>query len=182
MKKVYAVILGGGIGSRSKSNIPKQFLTIGNKTVLEITIEKFNDNKYIDEIILVVSPDHVKRLIQNRVLDKYKKLSQITQGGKTRRESANNGLKLIEDDNSKVLIHDAVRPFVSHRTINRCIDSLETHKAVYPAVDSADTLVHVNNEMFIENIPMRKYMMRGQTPQGFWTDIIKKLIYLQMMI
>lgn len=172
--KVYAVILGGGIGSRLKSNTPKQFLKIGDRTVLEHTIEKFNENRYIDDIILVINSKHRKIELENKILNKYKKVISIVDGGKTRRESTYNGLKLIKDDNSLVLIHDGVRPFVSHRTINGCIEELEEYGAVYPAVPSADTLIKTNDALIIEDIPIRKYMMRGQTPQCFRTEIIKE--------
>lgn len=174
MSKVYAIILGGGIGTRLKSNIPKQFLQIGQKTVLEHTIEKFNENRNIDSIILVINSEYREISLENKILNEYKKVTHIVNGGKTRRESTYSGLKLIKESDAKVLIHDGVRPFVSHKTINRCIIELEKYSAVYPAVPSSDTLVQVNDELFVENIPIRKYMMRGQTPQGFRIEAIKK--------
>lgn len=174
LSNVYAVILGGGIGSRLKSNIPKQFLKIGDKTVLEHTIEKFNENRYIDDIILVINGKHRKVDLEKEILSNYEKVTHIVQGGKTRRESTYNGLKLIKDNDSLVLIHDSVRPFVSHKTINRCLDALKEYDAVYPAVPSADTIIRTNDELFVEDIPIRRYMMRGQTPQCFKTEIIKK--------
>jgi len=174
LKKVYAVILGGGKGNRLKSNIPKQFLEIGEKTVLEHTIEKFNENNYIDNIILVMNANYKGIELEKKIINKYEKVIHIVCGGRTRRESTYNGLKIIEDNDSIVLIHDAVRPFVSHKTINRCIKALENYSAVYPAVPSADTLIQTNDSLFVENIPIRKYMMRGQTPQGFRIETIKR--------
>ena len=174
MKKVYAIILGGGKGNRLKSSIPKQFIEIGGKTVLEHTIEKFNENKYIDNIILVMNKDYNEVELEKKIMNKYGKIIGIVGGGKTRRESTYNGLKTIGYEDSIVLIHDAVRPFVSHKTINRCIEALEEYSAVYPAVPSADTLIQTKDSLFVDSIPIRKYMMRGQTPQGFKTDIIKK--------
>lgn len=174
MKKVYAIILAGGKGNRLQNKTPKQFLTIGEKTILEHTVEKFNSNDYVDNIILVVNPKSRRLDLEEKILKRYEKVIEITIGGRTRRESTYNGLKSIKDDDSLVLIHDAVRPFVSHDTINRCIKELKKHDAVYPAISSADTLIKASDDFFVEDIPMRKYMMRGQTPQGFKAEIIKR--------
>lgn len=178
MGNVYAIILAGGSGIRFGSKIPKQFIEVNGKCILEYTVEKFNNNKNIDNIILVVNPAYRNELQRNGLLHKYEKIIAVVDGGKTRRESSYLGLQFIDNSCGKVLIHDAVRPFVSHDTIDRCVYALEKYEVVYPAVSSADTLIQVNDDFLIQEIPRRKYMMRGQTPQGFKIEIIKKAHYL----
>src|SRR5690606_1132923 len=89
-----------------------------------------------------------------------------------------NGIKTITDDDAKILIHDGVRPLVSNDTINRCIEALDKYKAVYPAVATADTIVKVDDDFLIDDIPIRSYMKIGQTQQGFKLNIIKKVHFL----
>lgn len=178
MGKIYAIILGGGEGKRLQSSIPKQFIEIQGKTVIEHTIEKFNKNRYIDSIIVVMNKIYNVVELRKKIMNKYEKVIYIVDGGKSRRESTYNALKAIDDEDSIVLIHDAVRPFVSHSTINRCIEALRECSAVYPAVPTADTIIQTKDSLYVENIPMRRYMMRGQTPQGFKTYIIKKAHFI----
>ncbi|MGI6329627.1 MAG: 2-C-methyl-D-erythritol 4-phosphate cytidylyltransferase [Bacilli bacterium] len=176
MKKseVIAIILCGGVGSRFKNNIPKQLIKIEEKPIFEYTIDKFNRNINVDKIILVINEKYQNQFRPKDLYKTYFKIGDIVVGGKTRRESVLKGLEVISNEKSKILIHDGVRPFVSEDTINRCIEALDEHDAIYPAVNSADTLIEVNEKLFISNIPNRKYMRRGQTPQGFKFSIIKK--------
>lgn len=172
MPKCYSIILAAGSGSRMKNKTPKQFVKVFNKTILEHTIEKFEACKLIDYIILVCHPqymDFAKGLFD---LNSYKKIIGVLPGGQTRRESSYIGLKTMNDSNAFVLIHDAVRPFVSIDLIERCISSLKVHDVVYPAVPSEDTLITVDESMILKNIPLRSSIMRGQTPQGFKYNVI----------
>jgi 2-C-methyl-D-erythritol 4-phosphate cytidylyltransferase len=174
MGNIYGLILFSGSGERCKKDIPKQFIKIGKKTIIEHTIEVFEENKYIDEIILVCNP--LFRNLMEEILsnNKYKKIIALLDGGKTRRESSYIGTDFIKDEGSSVLIHDGVRPFLSQRIIEDCIKALETYDAVAAGVPCVDTIIKVNDEHFIEDIPQRKYLMRIQTPQGFKTGLIKK--------
>jgi 2-C-methyl-D-erythritol 4-phosphate cytidylyltransferase len=174
MRKVFAIILSAGIGERINSHVPKQFMKVSGKTLLEHTIEAFENNKNIDEIIIVTHPEF-RSLTEEIVLrNKYKKIREILNGGETRRESSSIGVNAIEDENSKVLIHDAVRPFISDRIINECVQALDKYDAVDVAIPSPDTIIKTDDSKLIESIPIRKYMMRGQTPQAFKAGVIKK--------
>jgi len=175
MEKVYVIILASGLGKRTGKNIPKQYMNIGNTTVLEKTLDKFNKNKNIDHIILVVNPDFNQYISESKLSNKFSKILKIVEGGKTRRESSFNGINQIIDKEALALIHDAVRPFVSTKTINNCIDGLTLFDAVYPAIPSADTIIQVDkNIKFVDNIPKRKKMLIGQTPQGFKLSKLRK--------
>lgn len=172
--KYYAVILASGSGSRTGLNIPKQFYKIKNKTILEYSIDIFENHNCISEIIVVSNPDFIdltKEIIAN---NNYKKVKKILTGGSTRQKSSYIGVNSIEDTNSKVLIHDAVRPFVSNEIINSCISALEKYDAVNVAVESSDTIIEVNENNIIKKVPERKTLRRCQTPQCFSTNLIIK--------
>ena len=173
MKNI-AIILASGIGARLGLDIPKQFYKIKGKSVLEYSILAFHNNKKIDEIIIVSHPNYIS--IVKKIVEKgdYKKVTKIVSGGKTRQESSYNGIFSIEETNANILIHDSVRPFVSNRIINDCINALNEYNAINVAIDSSDTIIEVDEDNCIKNIPLRKSLKRVQTPQGFKLEIIKK--------
>ena len=174
MQKVYGIILAGGSGERLGFDIPKQFVKIAGKTVIEHTIDIFERHPLIDHIIIVVNPDF--RFLMEEILLKnnYKKVIKILNGGITRRESSYIGISSIEEDDAIVLIHDAVRPFVNERIINESIEAAKKYGAVDVAIPSVDTIIKVDDDMFIEDIPPRRYMMKGQTPQSFRLSLIRE--------
>ncbi len=171
---VYGLILASGSGERLKNEVPKQFIKIGRKTIIEHTIDTFEENKYIDEIILVCNPLFRDLMEEILAKNKYKKVKHLLDGGKTRRESSYAGINFIQSDDASVLIHDGVRPFVSHRIIEDCVKALEVYNAVAAGIPCVDTIIKVNSQNIIEEIPQRKYLMRVQTPQAFKTGLIKE--------
>ena len=119
--KNYAIILASGTGSRFGSEVPKQFLKINDKTILELSIEAFENNLEIDEIIVVITPEYKNLAEEILAKNAYKKVSKILKGGVTRKESSSIGVSSIEDSDSNVLIHDCARPLVSQKIITDCI-------------------------------------------------------------
>ena len=171
--KNYAIILASGTGDRFGSKIPKQFVEISNRTILERTIDIFEQSERIDEIIVVITPDY-KELAQNIIVkNKYKKISKLPKGGAIRKESSYNGVFAINDEEANVLIHDCARPFVSQEIINNCVEALKFHNAVLTAIPSTDTIVKIKNDM-VSSIPLRSELMCAQTPQCFKLSLIKK--------
>ncbi len=171
--KTYAIILAGGTGERTGLSIPKQFIKIAGKTVLEHTIAIFEKHKKINEIIVVTNGNYVDTVTKLVQYNNYKKITKILIGGSTRQESSFIGISSISETDAKVLIHDAVRPFLNPQIISECIKALKTYNAVDVAVSSYDTIIRVNKNI-IEDIPKRKYLKRGQTPQGFDLKTIRK--------
>ncbi len=170
--KNYAIVLASGTGSRFGGNLPKQFEKIGEKTILELSLDIFEQNKGIDEIILVITPEYFD-LAKNIIKNKYKKLFKILKGGATRKDSSSIGVNALEEDEANVLIHDCARPFLSQMVLNKCISSLKKYDAVDVAVPVTDTVMTVENG-FIKNIPERKTMYASQTPQCFKLSVIKR--------
>ncbi len=172
-KRVYAIVLAGGTSQRFGMGIPKQFVKLAGKSVLEHTLDVFENHPLIDEIYLVVNPSY--RIMAEEILARnvYKRVSKILNGGKTRQESSMAGVKAIPDEDSFVLIHDAVRPFVSDRIITNVLEKLVDYESVDVAIPATDTIVKVRNGIVVE-IPNRNELMYGQTPQGFQTRVIKR--------
>lgn len=172
--KNYAIILAAGSGERFGYVIPKQFVRISGKTVLEHTVEFFEEIHEIDEIIVVISPEYHLFFEEISKKNKYKKVTKILDGGNTRKESSYIGISSIKDSEANVIIHDGVRPFLSKRIISDCIKALKTYDAVDVAIKSADTIIEVDDNKIIKTIPNRSYIYRGQTPQCFKLSTIKK--------
>lgn len=174
MMKNIGIVLASGTGNRYQSDIPKQFVKIAGKTVFEHTIDIFEKSKYVDEIIVVITPEYRHFAEELIIKNSYKKITKLLNGGATRKESSSIGINSIEDEDSNVIIHDCARPFLTQRIIEDCVKALEKYNAVDVAIPSADTIIKVKDNNIIESIPERKYLKRGQTPQCFKLSTIKK--------
>lgn len=172
--KNYAIILASGSGERTGLDTPKQFLKIAGKTVIEHTLQTFEKHPKIDEIIIVANKNYIEKVQTILKANKYKKLIKIVQGGATRKDSSYNGINSINETEANVLIHDAVRPFISSKIIDDCIEALKSHKAIDVAIPSSDTIVIADENNLIKQIPERRFFRRGQTPQCFYLPLIKK--------
>ena len=172
MKNI-AIILASGTGERFGEKIPKQFYKFEGKTILEHSVDAFENNKNIDEIILVTNPkfrDLAEEILKN---NDYKKVTKLLNGGKTRVESSYVGTSEAPEE-SNVLIHDAVRAFVTQKIIDDNIEALKKYEAVGTAIDTVDTIIQVDKNNVITAIPPRKFLKRVQTPQSFRANLIKK--------
>ena len=171
--KNYAIILASGSSSRFGGELPKQFIEIDGKTILEHSVNAFEINENITDIIVVCNPDYIE-LSKEILSNKFSKIRHITTGGKTRQESSYIGVFLVEEDNANILIHDGARPFISQKIINDCIEGLKKFDALGVAIESNDTMIKLDEKGFICEIPQRASLRRIQTPQCFKADIIKK--------
>ncbi|MEN9740582.1 MAG: hypothetical protein RLZ72_848, partial [Actinomycetota bacterium] len=171
--KSYAIVLAGGRGTRMKLNTPKQYLKLAGRAVIEHTLESLDHSGLFDGIVLVADADNLDNVRAEMSRKNLSTPMTIVGGGATRNESAYNGLGAIDDAEANVLIHDAVRPFVDVATLTRVIEALETELAVDTAIPTADTIIRVTEDMYIDEIPRRDVLYRGQTPQGFRLSAIK---------
>lgn len=180
---IFAAILAGGIGSRmGGTDTPKQFLTLGDKPVIIHTIEKFVINSKFDKII-VLSPqnfiNHTNNLI-NEYLGENDRIVVI-EGGKTRNDTLLNSINYINenfdiDDDSIIVTHDSVRPFLTHRIIEDNIEAAKKFGACDTVIPATDTIVESIDGEVIENIPLRDNFYQGQTPQSFKINKLSELI------
>ena len=171
--RVYAVILASGKGERMNCGFPKQFLEIKGKTIIERSIEAFEKNENIDEIIVVSEPSTIEKIKNIVQKNGYKKVTKTVPGGAVRAESSSIGVGEAAVDDAKVLIHDAARPLVTQRIINDCIASLDSCDAVNVAIKATDTIIEADNGV-MKAATERSRMLQVQTPQGFRVGTIKK--------
>ena len=179
-----AVILAGGIGNRlGDTTTPKQFFKVAGKTVIEHTIDVFEKNLKVDEIVIVIHPSFISTIETIVLSNAWRKVKKILRGGKERYESSLTAIQAYSDfPESNLIFHDAVRPLINDRIIGDVIAALEKYNAVDVAVPATDTIIQVNNTgEFIQEIPNRTYLRRGQTPQAFKQKIIEKAYKLALL-
>nr|MBP8690848.1 2-C-methyl-D-erythritol 4-phosphate cytidylyltransferase [Sedimentibacter sp.] len=172
-KHVSAIIVAAGKGKRMDSQIPKQYLNIAGKTILDTTLYKFEKSNEVDEIILVVNKDEVE-YVKSGISPFYAKISKVVAGGKTRTESVYQGLKNVGKDCDIVLIHDGVRPFISYNLISTCIENASVYRACVPVIEVMDTIKEISEEGTVVKTLDRKKLRAAQTPQAFDYSLIRE--------
>ena len=159
-----AIILAGGSGTRFKSDLPKQFIEVNNrKKIIDFSIEAFEKNKYIDELIIVLPEVWI-----DKFKEKYKQY-KLVPGGKERYESSKRGLLACSKKTKNIILHDAARPFITQKLINECIDYLNDFDAVAPFIDINDSLIIKNDVTRYIDRDMIKVI---QTPQAFNKQVL----------
>ena len=168
-----AILLAGGSGQRFGADRPKQFVRIGERTVLEHSLAAFEQSPHIDAILIVSHPQHLDEVRQLLPSSQHPKLLTIVAGGAERQDSTLNALRALAQitdsplEQIRILIHDAVRPAVSQSIIERVCTALHTHQAANLVVPVTDTLLEVNDNGTTAAMPSRARFRRVQTPQGF---------------
>lgn len=174
--KRVAIILAGGRGSRMNSDIPKQYMILGEKPVLYYSIKAF-ERSSVDEIILIAGAGDID-YCRREIVEKFgfKKVSAIVEGGSERYYSVLNGLRAVEPGGSGevyVFIHDGARPCVTEQIIEKCSLEVELYKACVAAVPVKDTIKVADEEGYSKDTPPRNLLWQIQTPQCFEYNLVK---------
>ncbi|MFN8135475.1 MAG: 2-C-methyl-D-erythritol 4-phosphate cytidylyltransferase [Bacteroidales bacterium] len=170
MKK-YAIIVAGGTGSRMKGDIPKQFMLLKGKLVIQYSLEAFYHCDPAVILIIAIHPDYVNfwdRLCQEHKIDIP---HQVARGGKTRFDSVKNGLSLIGDD-GLVAVHDAARPVIDAAFILELYLTAEKQGSAIPAVHLTDTIRAIEGDSSRQLD--RSFLRAIQTPQVFRVSELKR--------
>lgn len=171
---IYGVVLAGGVGTRM-GNVekPKQFMEIGGKPIIIHTIEKFVVNTRFEKV-LVLSPKQWVKHTQDLIRKYLPQAADVVviEGGATRNETIMNSIRYIEkegklDENTIIVTHDSVRPFVTHRILEENIKYAMEFGACDTVIPATDTIVESKDNQLISSIPDRSNMYQGQTPQSF---------------
>ena len=168
-----AILLAGGSGHRFGADRPKQFVRIGECTVLEHSLAAFEQSPHIDAVVVVSHPQHLDEVRQLLPSSQHPKLLAVVAGGAERQDSTLNALRALTQitdsplEQIRILIHDAVRPAVSQGIIERVCTALHTHQAANLVIPITDTLLEVNDNGTTAAMPSRARFRRVQTPQGF---------------
>lgn len=170
-----AVIFAGGVGKRMNSKVkPKQFLIMRGKPIIVHTLEVFEKHTEIDAVVVACVPDwieHLKILVKQYHLSKVK---EIVKGGETGQLSIYHGLKAAEQldrgssRNAIVLIHDGVRPLINEKVITENIQSVKQYGSAITTVTVQETILVVNSENEIVDVPERANSRLARAPQSFF--------------
>ena len=180
---IFGAILAGGTGTRMGLDKPKQFLMLGDKPIIIHTIEKFLLCNKIDHVYVGIHPDWID--YTQDLIDKYISIDKnvvLVSGGTDRNSTIFNIVDAIEtefgeDEEHIIVTHDSVRPFVTLRIIEENVEAASKFGAFDTVVGAVDTIVVSEDGNTISNIPDRRMMFQGQTPQSFKMSMIKKLYY-----
>lgn len=172
-KSVTAIILVAGNSTRFGKNRNKNFEVIEGKEILLYSLEKFNENEFVDNIIIVCKKEEenlVKKIASKIFL---KKEVQYITGGATRQESVYNAI--ITTSSDIVIIHDGARPMIKDKYITECINEMDNFKGVSIAVKSKDTIKITDDNGIVKETTLRKNTWVIQTPQCFDRKILLEM-------
>jgi len=168
---IYAGILAGGRGVRVNNDLPKQFVEVCGKPLLYHTLQRFCDIEEMDRIILSCIRAYIE--LAYRIVETTSAPGRITivEGGQTRHESLMSIINYIRgrgcSANDKILVHEAARPLIDRDVIVEHIRNLARVEATNTLFGAVDTMMMSVNGEFIDQIPPKKQVYHGQTPQGY---------------
>lgn len=162
---IWVLIPAAGSGSRMKSTVKKQFLTIQGKTLLAHTLTAFEAHSRITGIVIVTGPDDIPEV--QSIAGGFSKVRRITEGGRTRQESVLLGLRTVPSDCDIVLIHDAARPMITPQLIDDCIAATLQYGCAIAATPVKDTIKRTDEAGIVLDTPPRDNLWNVQTPQAF---------------
>jgi len=172
---VHCIIPSGGKGLRLGSDTPKQYLPLLSIPIVVRTMLKFQNELEISHIHIAAEEQYHSLFWQWKEQYGISKLSTVIKGGSERQLSIYEVLQHIKTDaDDIILVHDAVRPFVSSSMILRVISDTKKHSAVIPAIPISDTIKRKDSQNFIIETVDRSSLVSVQTPQGFTASVIQK--------
>ncbi len=167
--------MASGKGLRMGQTVPKQFLKVGAKTILEYSLEFFHNDEATDEIVLVLPADEMTDRARE-LKERYGKISEIVAGGKERIDSVRSGVRGVSSQMDIVAVHDGVRPFVStalwHRLLAACEEGAV---AVVPGIPVKDTIKRVRGALVLGTLD-RSELQAIQTPQVFKRTLLQQAL------
>lgn len=169
-KKVTAIILVAGNSTRYGQNRNKNFEIINGKTILEYSLDAFDKNSYVDNIVIGAKESEIPQI--EKIVEKgnYKNNVKVVLGGDTRKDTVYNCIKNTNSD--IVIIHDGARPAIKQGYINNCIESMGDFKGVTIGVKSKDTIKITNENNVVINTTQRSNTWQIQTPQCFNRNVL----------
>lgn len=168
--KYYLIVPASGEGKRFGSKTPKQFLKLSpaGHEVLFYTIKKFNSIRQIASIAIATNPQYIRKVRHIIHEGNFAKVKSIVAGGETRQQSVLNALNSLQCSNEDIIIiHDAVRPFISKSKIKEMCDLASSFDCLIPGLKVNDTIKKVTDNKFVKETIPRENVWRIQTPQFF---------------
>ncbi len=169
-ERILVIIPAAGSGTRFGGDVPKQFLPLGGKPLMQRVIERFLFDAVVTRVIVPVAD-----MLLSAVKTSPGERVQFVAGGTTRLQSVTRGLEAAGDDVDLVAVHDAVRPFFSIDTFHATLDAARTHGAAFPGIPLPDTVHQIADDAIASTLD-RRVLVAAQTPQCFRVDILREII------
>lgn len=175
MNSVWAILVAGGTGTRFGAQVPKQFLPLAGRKVLDYALELFATSPLFEGVVLVLPQDFVsewKSQLQNGPWPRVR----VTAGGLTRQKSVQKGLQLVDGHAEWILIHDVARPLVTEEILRRTLAGVQETGAAVTAVPVADTLKKSDERQYVQKTVSRERLYQIQTPQAFSKSLLDEAL------
>lgn len=175
MNSVWAILVAGGTGTRFGAQVPKQFLSLAGRQVLEYALELFAASPLFEGVVLVLPQDFVSEWKARLQQGPWSRV-RVTAGGLTRQKSVQKGLQLVDGQTEWVLIHDVARPLVTEEILQRTLAGVQETGAAVTAVPVADTLKRSDERQYVQKTVSRERLYQIQTPQAFSKSLLDEAL------
>ena len=180
MSHIAAILPAAGLGTRMGHETPKQFLELDGVPIVILSLRRIASCPLITHIVVATRADIIERLDARIREENFKQPVRVVKGGNSRQGSVSEALKHIPDDTELVVVHDAVRPFVTVEQITRVIEEARRCKAAILGIPAMDTVKEVKRASLPEDVALitatvpRERVVLAQTPQVFQTQLLKQ--------
>ena len=180
MNRIAAILPAAGLGTRMGAETPKQFLELDGVPIVILSLRRIASCDLVTDIIISTRADEVTKLEERIRAEKFKQTVRVVKGGDSRQDSVARALEKIPNDTEIVLVHDAVRPFVTREQITRVIEEARNCKAAILGIPAMDTVKEVKRASLPEDVALitatipRERIVLAQTPQAFSTALLKE--------
>jgi 2-C-methyl-D-erythritol 4-phosphate cytidylyltransferase len=180
MSRIAAILPAAGLGTRMGAETPKQFLELDGVPIVILSLRSVAACELVTDIIVATRGDEVERLEKRIREEKFKQSVRVVRGGDSRQDSVAQALQLVPKDTEIILVHDAVRPFVTRDQITRVIEEARKCRAAILGIPAMDTVKEVKRASLPEDVALitatipRERIVLAQTPQAFSTKLLKE--------
>jgi 2-C-methyl-D-erythritol 4-phosphate cytidylyltransferase len=180
MSRIVAILPAAGLGTRMGAETPKQFLELDGVPIVILSLRRVASCELITGIIIATRADEVARLEERISSEKFNQTVRVVRGGDSRQDSVSRALEHVPNDTELVLVHDAVRPFVTREQIARVIEEARRCKAAILGIPAMDTVKEVKRASLPEDVALitatipRERIVLAQTPQAFAASLLKE--------
>ncbi len=180
MSRIAAIIPAAGLGTRMGAEMPKQFLELDGVPLVIFTLRRLVACPLLTDFVLAARGDDVPALEARVVEERFDRPVRVVRGGGTRQESVANALAEVPPGTEIVLVHDAVRPFVTCAQVERVIAEARARRAAILGIPALDTVKEVRRTCLPEDVALvtstipRERIVLAQTPQAFAYALLRE--------
>ena len=180
MSRIAAILPAAGLGTRMGAETPKQFLELDGTPIVIHSVRRIASCPLVTDIIVATRADVVDSLEEKLRGERFMQNVRVVRGGDSRQESVAAALQQVPDDAEIVLVHDAVRPFVTREQIARVIEEARRCQAAILGIPAMDTVKEVKRASLPEDVALitatipRERVVLAQTPQAFAAKLLKE--------